>query len=131
MGFKYLPHTADVRARVTARDLEGVFASAAALFRDLVVGSSPVEVREERTFELAGTDEQRCFDFLRELLFVYDTERFLPAAVRLRGSEVEIKGEIFDPERHAAEGDLKAVTHHGFELRHEDGAWILEVVFDI
>lgn len=130
MSFRYLPHTGDLRAEVTAPDRAGLYQAAADLVRDVVVGASPVAERESRWLELEGGDEaERFFRFVRELVYWVDTDAFLPARVTLDGSAA-VAGERFDPARHASERQLKAVTRHGFRLR-RDGPWEAELVFDL
>ena len=77
--YELLEHTADVRARLWAPDLAGLYASAVDMVRDVLVGESRVE---ERTAELAVAKEQaeaadrRLRAFTREVVPVLDG--FLP-----------------------------------------------------
>lgn len=133
MSFRLLAHTADLRAVVEGADRESLYQSAVDLVRELVVASSPVAAREERRLELSGGDdeEERFFRFVRELVYLNDSERFLPASVRL-GEPLTVEGERFDSERHRAERQLKAVTRHGYRLeRPSAGGYRAELVFDL
>lgn len=131
MSYRFLPHTADLRAAIEAPDLDGLYQSAADMLRDVLVGQSRVEARERRAIELPTADEaERLYRFLRELLFLHDTERFLPARVEPAPSRA-VWGETFDPNRHVAERQLKAVTRHGLSCRREDETWRAEVLFDL
>jgi SHS2 domain-containing protein len=132
MPRSYLAHTADLRARVEAPDLAGLYAEAATLVREIVVGDSPVAPRERRRIALAGDDDgERFFRFLRELVYLYDAEGFLPAAARLAGDAVEVDGEPFDPARHVSERQLKAVTRHRYLFARDAEGCASEVVFDL
>jgi SHS2 domain-containing protein len=128
-----LPHTADLRAEIRAPDLVALYAEAAGLVREILVGGSAVAARETRRIALAGGDDsERLFRFVRELLYLADSERFLPAAATLEADEVTVDGEPFDAARHVAERQVKAVTRHGFELeRAADGSWRCRMVFDL
>lgn len=129
--FSYLPHTADLRARVEGADLGALYQAAADLVRDIVVGASPVAARETRTVELGEGDEaERFHRFVRELVYLYDAEGFLPLAVELDGA-VLLHGELFDAERHVSERQIKAVTRHGYRFATNAGGSEAELLFDL
>lgn len=131
MPFRYLTHTGDLRAVLEAEDEAGLYRCAVDLFRDLIVGDSPVESRQEYRFELGGdARDERFFRFLRELVYLYDAERFLPARVEL-GDPMVLHGETFDAERHHSERQPKALTRHGYRFVAEEGRCEAEVVFDL
>jgi SHS2 domain-containing protein len=73
---------------------------------------------EERAVALTAVDaEQLLVRWLGEVLYLYDAQRFACGefSVRLRSAtslEAVIRGEIFDPARHAPRLDVKAVTYH-------------------
>lgn len=132
MGFEILPHTADLRAITRARDLAGLYESAAALLRAIVVGDSPVEERESHEIEIEEPgSEEGYFRFVRELLFLYDAEAFLPARVEL-GQRVRVWGERFAADRHHSERQVKALTRHGYRLtRDPERGYRAELLFDL
>jgi SHS2 domain-containing protein len=74
-------------------------------------------------------------NFLNELLFIWDTERFLPSEISVNlGSEsvnALIKGEIFDENRHLIQLEMKAVTYHNFSISEEDGIFRATFVVDV
>lgn len=131
-------HTADLRVHFDAADLETLFRDATDLIRTLVAGeSAQVSRRLRRTLSLrADAVDELLFAWLRELLFLFDTERFVPGALDLRAVsrtalEATIRGEPFDPRRHAPQPEVKAVTRHGLTAIQRDDGWEAEVVFDL
>jgi SHS2 domain-containing protein len=129
---RLLAHTGDLRAELAAPDLSGLYAEAAALVRETVAGDSPVAATDARRVRLDGEEEsERFFRFVRELLYLFDTERFLPAAVTLLGDEARIAGERFDPARHVAERQVKALTRHRFRFERSADGLVAELVFDL
>jgi len=131
MVYRLLPHTADLRAVVEAPDRAGLYQAAADLVREVVAGDSPVECGEEREIALDGLDErERFFRFVRELIYLYDAEGFLPREVSADGP-LRVRGERFDPRRHHSERQLKAVTRHGLRLDEDGGGLRAELVFDL
>ncbi|MGH7569149.1 MAG: archease [Gemmatimonadales bacterium] len=127
--FKFVPHTADIAVELTARDEPGLYQAGLDALRTLLVGESEVVPREERAIEVGADDPgERLVRFLSEVLYLYETERFLPARTLPAG----IAGEPFDPSRHAALREVKAVTYHGADVRRApDGALQATIVFDV
>ena len=128
MPYRFIPHTADVAAEWTASDEEGLRAAGVSALRELLVGPSPVAGRVERPLPLRGADAAaRLVHFLQDVLYLYDVERFVPAAAAGSG----VVGEPFDPARHEARPEVKAVTHHAAHVRQADGALRATIVFDV
>jgi len=131
MSRTLLAHTADLRAELAAADERALYAEAVALVREILVGASPVEEREELRVAPEGDDEaERFFRFVRELVYLADAESFLPASVRIDGG-VLLRGERFDPARHVVERQIKAVTRHHFAYRRGAAGLRAELVFDL
>ncbi len=88
-------HTADLGLRARAADLNTLFAEAAeALFETLVEDLGTVLATESRNIRLSGTDrEYLLFDWLKELLYLFDAEHFL-----CRRFDVQVAGRR--PDRH-------------------------------
>ena len=139
MAFCYLPHTADLKARVEGATLDELYASAVDLLRDAVVGDSPVEPREAIDVELpTGDREERFFHFVRELVFHFDARGFIPASAEpgtddtgAGPARVGVRGERFDASRHHCERQIKALTRHGFSLESGPDGWRVDLLFDL
>lgn len=122
---------------IAAPNLESLYADATDLVRELVVGQSEVAASDVRQVAVAGADGAETFlAFLRELLFVFETEGFVPARFEAertdeRGVRGRLHGERFDPARHEAQPEVKAVTRHGLALERADAGWRAQVVFDV
>lgn len=126
--YRFVPHTADVAVELRARSEMGLYQAGLDALRELLVGSSPVAAAQERPIALRGTDPtERLIHFLADVLYLYDTERFLPGRVSPEG----IEGEGFDPARHAAVREVKAVTHHGARVVRDDAGYRATIVFDV
>jgi SHS2 domain-containing protein len=126
--YRFLPHTADVAVELLARSELGLYQAGLDALRELLVGASLVTPAVERAIEPRGADPtERLIHFLADALYLWDTERFLPAKVTSSG----IAGEPFDPARHQAQREVKAVTHHGAEVRVEQGGYHTTIVFDV
>lgn len=123
-----MPHTADVAVELWARSERGLYQAGVDALRELLVGTSPVAPAVERAIEPRGTDAtERLLHFLGDVLYLYDTERFVPAKVTASG----VAGEPFDPAKHQAQREVKAVTRHGAEVRAGKDGYHTIVVFDV
>ena len=116
-------------AELWGRDEMGLREAGVGALRELLVGTSPVRGLEERPIEVRGADvAERLVRFLANVLYLYDTERFLPAHAGPAG----VLGERFDPRRHTALREVKAVTYHGAEIRRDpDDGLRTTIVFDV
>jgi SHS2 domain-containing protein len=103
-----------------------------------VIASSPnpVEPREELTLHVAGRDIEYLFvDWLDELLFLFESKRFLASefetVVDEMGLSATVRGETCDLTRHALAHEVKAVTYHGLTVEQTPDGWQAEVILDI
>ena len=143
MAFEHLDHTADMAVRLHARDEPDLFREATrALLSILLDGaeSAPVADRESIAVRLEAEDpEALLIDYLNELIFLFDTRRFLPSRLDVSALRLEkpallegtVVGETYDPARHRAKTEIKAATFHGLEIRRTGGGLEADVVFDL
>jgi SHS2 domain-containing protein len=146
--FEFLDHTAEKAVRLRAPEGGALFREAVRATLALYLGAGPageregpaVERRASRAVRLEAEDpEALLVDFLNEIVYLFETERFLAADLAVgrldlgRPSLLEgrLEGETLDPARHAVMTDIKAVTFHGLEIREAGGELEAEVVFDI
>ncbi len=135
--YETFEHTADLGLRVRAADLDALFADAArGLFSIIVANLESVQPNNQHAIELPGEqDELLLFDWLNELLFIYETRRlvFCRFDVHLdqHGLAATAWGEPLDPTRHLLDHEVKAITYHGLKLERTDGGWLAEVIVDI
>ncbi len=147
MTHQLLEHTADVRALIRARDDHELYQSAVDLVRDLEIAAGQVESSLRRVLPAPEGDEaEDFFRFVRELLFLFDVEGFIPLQVELAGpgqaaavarrsghdpQAPAVLGDTFDPQRHEGNLYLKAVTRHHYRFEHGPRGFEVELVFDV
>jgi SHS2 domain-containing protein len=130
-------HTADLGLRARAADLNTLFAEAAeALFETLVEDLGTVLATQSRNLHLSGTDrEYLLFDWLKELLYLFDAEHFLccrfDVQVAADGLIGTAWGEPLDRSRHELGHEVKAITYHGLRVEQTADDWLVEVIVDI
>jgi SHS2 domain-containing protein len=135
--YETFEHTADLGLRMRAPDLATLFAEAArALFSAIVEDLESVEPLQKIELRLEDTDQELLlFDWLKELLYRFDTEHLLFSRFEVhldRGSLAgSAWGEPLNPARHALSHEVKAITYHGLRVEQQAGGWLAEVIVDI
>ena len=129
--YEWVDHTAELELRLEARTREALFADALAAFAELIGderGGEPAALEVELEARDSGT---LLAEWLQELVFLADTEDFVPervAALDLgeHGLRATVEGRRGRPSQL-----VKAVTYHGLELRPAEDGWAARVVLDV
>lgn len=135
--YEFFQHTADLGLRVRAASLNDLFCDAAkGLFAILIVNLEDVQPLQLRKFSLAGDAyDYLLFDWLAELLFVFDTEHLVlvdfDVQFTTEGIEASCRGEPLDPARHQLDHEIKAITYHQLRVERNGSGWLAEVIVDI
>jgi SHS2 domain-containing protein len=137
-GFKELENiTADLGIKAWGPDLEGAFSSTA---RGLACLLSDQPFRRQtvtRQIRIeAGSLHSLLIQFLNEIIYLQETEDFLPGAVSnltIRGLRLDaiLAGDTFDPELHDINTHIKAATYHGLEIEQSSEGVTIKVIFDV
>jgi SHS2 domain-containing protein len=96
-----------------------------------------IEPRQEQALEASADDAGALVvEFLSELLHRFAIGHFLAARIEVesvRGHAViaRLWGECFDPTRHEAGSEVKAVTYHQLEVGQREGRWLARVLLDL
>lgn len=135
--YTLLEHTADLGIIVYGVDLPTLFAHAAWALFDVISDASTIEPRCHLTITLDAIDrEDLLVQWLGELLYVYDTQRFLCCdatftVLEPTHLEATIYGETLDECRHPIDTEIKAVTYHQIEVKQIGTGWQAQVIFDV
>ena len=137
MPYETLPHTADVRIRVTASGLESLFAEAARAMAAIMAPGCIPEGPVTRAVTVEAEDpEGLLHDFLSELLYLFDAEGLLlcDCQVTLRENRhltATCRGEAFSRETHLGGSEIKGVSYSGLRIYKEGEDDVLEIIFDV
>jgi SHS2 domain-containing protein len=135
--YETFEHTADLGLRIRAPDLDTLFAEAAqALFAVIVEDLNTIEPRQRFDVQLVGSDrEYLLFDWLKELLYRFDSEHWLYGRFNVQVTENGLTGsawgEPLDRGRHELSHEVKAITYHGLRVEQTADGWLAEVIVDI
>ncbi len=138
-GYRFFDHTADVGVAVRAATLRGLFGSAARALFELICDTKTVRPCRRRRLTVSGsTPEDLLVRWLSEIIYLHETRRWVFSSCALeRVDRVactatgEVRGEPFDPRRHRAGREVKAVTYHQIGLSRRRGLWRVRIVFDV
>ena len=133
-SFKVLDHDADIRLEVYGTSMEELYRNAATAIFSLITNPANVSPALEKKITVSGNGEL-LINFLNELLFIWDVERFIPVDVSVSfqadSLAAVMKGDIFDEDKHVIEMEMKAVTYHKFSLAQEKGIFKATFVVDV
>jgi SHS2 domain-containing protein len=137
MGYELLDHTGDLRIRVWAADIKGLFQEAARTLFAIITDLEKVEAHLNLEVSVEGSGrEELLVAWLNELLYLHEVKGLLFCDFAL--GEIDEKnvkgvamGEEFHEGRHAIKTSIKAVTYHQLEVQEQDGRWQAQVIFDI
>jgi protein archease len=123
-------HTAELELRIVAPSDDGVFAEAADAFGryvELDRGGEPA--RHELDLE-APDRGALLVAFLEELIFLADTEGFVPDRSELDAERTHLSG-LLEGRRTRIDPIVKAATYHGLRFVRDGEVWDARVVFDV
>ena len=135
--YQPIDHTGDLGMRVFGADLRELFAHAAWGLFDLMTDAERIASRISRELAVEAIDlEDLMVRWLGELLYAYDTERFLAVNAAFHVLEptrlhATLHGEPFDAARHPIDTEIKAVTYHQIAVERLETGWQARVIFDI
>jgi SHS2 domain-containing protein len=136
--YEFLDHTGDMGILARAPTHEALYSVATRALFDVIADVTHIEPRETVPVRATGAvdREDLVVRFLSELLFLHDARGWLfcDATVRTLTDETveaDAMGEPFDPERHAIERQVKAITYHHLLLSEDRDGWSLRVVLDL
>jgi protein archease len=128
--YEWRNHTAEIELRVVAPTDEGVFADAAeALGRYVELDRNGEPARHELDLE-APDRGALLVAFLEELIFLADTEGFVPDRAEVHVEQNRLSG-VLDGRRTRIDPIMKAATYHGLQFERNGAVWDARVVFDV
>ena len=137
--YRFLDHTADALFEAFGKTIVEVFENAAMALQEIQVNLKTIEPKQTKIINVkAETNEMLLFEFLQELIYIKDVEKFVFTACKVEIDAqdplrltAQCKGEELDPKKHEMNVDAKAITMHQFELKKEKDSWKARVIVDI
>lgn len=129
--------TADVGIEAWGGSLEEVFTSAAEGLASLMADRDTLTGDLTRRVSVIADDRAALLvGFLNEIIFLEETEGFLPQRVRSLAIEgnalsAQIAGCTYDPAKHSLNMAVKAATYHELRIDENNEDVRVQVIFDV
>ena len=141
-GFIYEDHTADVQARCWGKSLEEAFNQTAySLMATITPNLKKISPKVEKEIKIEAEDKEALlFDFLSELLYIFDVDELVFNNIKvqiIKESEelfvlnALLSGEKFDISKHEIGIEVKAITYSFMEIAESKNKVEISIVFDI
>src|SRR6185295_5965105 len=131
---RWVDHTSEVQLQVEAESLAGLAAEAGRALGLLMLRGAPAEVAgPERRLEVSSVDREALLvDWLNEILFVAETERWVPVEFAVEeASPTRLRVAARGVPVQEVPSSVKAATFHGLSVEEQDGSFRAEVIFDV
>jgi len=136
MKYRFVNHTADIAFEVCGDEIDELIKNATLAFYDAFVDLSKLGSSIEKRLEVeAESIDYLLFNWLNELLYLFETEFFAGKDVEVKVSEDNgfkakgiIRGDKIYPE--IVKTEPKAITFHKFRVEKKD-KWTAFVIIDI
>lgn len=138
MNYRLLEHTADAKFQAWGTTMEEAFA--AAVQGMTAIAADPDALGTQRCIPISirsKTVENLLFDLLDEILFLRDTEKFLPAradalTIAKQNGLYTLDAMLIGDDAKKWPANLKAVTYSEMVVEERpDGSWFIQAVIDI
>jgi len=144
-GYRFLDHMTDAIIEAYGSTLEEAFENAAMALCDTMIDLKSVLPKNQFKFSAKGNDlYSLLFDWLDQvmLLLVADRIAMSQFSVKIKqhnnnngggGYSLEgiARGEPLDLDRHHYKVEIKAVTYHEMEIRHEKNTFTAKFLLDL
>ena len=133
-GFKFIEHTADIQFQAFGSTLEEAFKNSALAMSKSILDKK-LKGKIKKRVEAEGRDNERLlYDFLEELLFLFDSENFLITEIKsIKIKNGKLIAEILgvSAEKYEMDNHIKSVTYNNMFVRQEKNKWVTQVVLDV
>ena len=129
-----IDHTSEVQLRIRATSLGGLLAEAGRALAELQLrGGEPGTAAASRRLHVTAPDRERLLvDWLNELIFLAETERWVATGFEIERADAEsVDARASGVEVARVPGLVKAATMHGLRVAEGDGWWEGEVILDV
>ncbi len=136
-NFEVLDHPADIGIKVKGETLEELFINAAIGTSSLIIDLKAIEQKEIKKINLQGKNLEDLFiKCLDEIIYLFDSEGFLPKSVKVETiHELSLRaifqGGTFNKNKHEIKLYFKAGTYHQLEIKQTKEGWEAKVYFDV
>lgn len=137
-SYEYLSHTAEAKFAAYGKTLEEAFCSAALALENIMVKTATVKAVNKKLFSVKAKNVQALlYDFLQQLLILFDSEGFVLHTVAVKIAEQKgmytltatLSGDKAN--KYEILSGVKSVTYHEMEIVEDKKGWKIVVVVDV
>ena len=134
MKIKFLEHTADIQFIVEAKTLPSLFKNSLyAMIKSIC--KDKIKEKKQITLNIKAKDATGLLhNFLEEVVYIMDTEKFIPAKVtNLEISDNTLSATLSgdNVENYEAFSEIKAVTYNEMKIERVDGCYKVKITLDV
>lgn len=135
--FEILEHPSDLGIEAHGSSMQELFENAACGLMSVIAGSSKIGQCHQRSVSMLSIDRENLLvRWLSEILYLFDTEKFLTASTRFEilndtSLKATLLGEPYDASKHELKLDVKAITYHQLTISDCNGIWTARIFVDI
>jgi len=143
-GYRFLDHMTDAIIEAYGSTLEDAFENAALALCDTMIDLKSVVPRNEFKISAKGNDlYSLLFDWLDQVMLLLVADRIAMSQFSVKINhhhnkneggyllEGTARGEPLDLDRHHYKVEIKAVTYHEMEIKHEKGIFTTKFLLDL
>ncbi|MEK6868344.1 MAG: archease [Nanoarchaeota archaeon] len=137
--YEYLEHTSEAKFAAWGKTIEEAFSNAAIAMENIIVETEKVKpkIKKKIVIETKHT-KALLYDFLQELLVLFDSERFAlhkveTITIHQKGSDFHLHATVSgdDAQHYEMHSGVKSVTYNEMEITEKKGVWKVVVVLDV
>jgi len=137
--YEYLSHTAEAKFAAWGKTIEEAFSNAAIAMENIIVETEKIQPRIKKKISIETKHKKSLlYDFLQELLVLFDSERFAlhkveEIKIQQKGSDYQLHAIVAgdDAQHYEIHSGVKSVTYNEMEIKEEKGLWKVVVVLDV
>lgn len=131
--FEFLEHTADIKIRVRGKSLNELFENAVTAFSHYIAYGKKIPSKKINLIKLDGSDiESLLSKFLDELIFLVDSEGFLPSSAEVSLEGLSLQAKVHgDSVKNQKINQVKAATYAEMYVKKTAKEWEAQFVLDV
>lgn len=136
MKYRFLEHTADIKFVAFGKSLEKAFKNSALALKESML-KKRVRRKIKREIIVKGDNlENLLYNFLEEILFLFDSENFLSGKVKklkINEENLTLRAILLGDfsNNYTFNSHIKAITYHGMKIKKIKKSYLCYVVLDV
>ncbi len=131
--FEFLEHTADLKFRVYGSTINEIFENTVLAISIYISPDKKIASKKGKVIEAHGKDHESLFyNFIDEILFLIDSEGFVPAKAEVTMMGYNLKAELYgDSAKNYEIKQIKAATYAEMYIKKTRSGFEAQAVLDV